>query len=377
MILELGIPPQAVPALPQGRRWALGAIIGSVALFSCLFTASLPAQASLLKPPHGKRFFGVTDTGTIEGFRDFASTVGKHPAVIQTFHPWGNSLGRALPRWRSVHARPMLHISTTEDDGTEVITPRGIAMGRGDGYLIYLNHVFHGQKLRGYIRPLGEPNRCLNAWAGVDCSGNARSSRYSSKWYRQAFRRMYLLLHGGATKSSLNRRLAGLGLPKINGGGKKPLPDRFPSAPLAVVWSTLPAGSPRSKGNWPARYFPGAGYVDWVGTDFYSRYAYWNDLARFYKRFAKHYDKPLALTEFGVWGTDSPAYVKRLFTWTNHRTRARMLVYYQDFGTLNAFRIQNFPLSRSVLARRISSRRFPPLAPHPPEKPVFPGGINR
>ena len=47
--------------------------------------------------------------------------------------------------------------------------------------------------------------------------------------------------------------------------------------------------------------------------------------------------------------------------------RTKMLVYYQDFGDRNPFRIQGFPQSRAVLKRALNSRRFPPLAPNYPK----------
>src|SRR5690606_17156313 len=143
-----------------------------VALFGALLFAaglSVPSGAAVLKPPPGKVFFGVTDTGDAADFREFARQVHKHPAVIQTFHPWDNSWSKSVPRWRSVRARPMLHITTRADDGTELITPRQIARGRGDDYLIRINQTSSKRRLRMYLRPLGEPNRCLNYYSGVDC----------------------------------------------------------------------------------------------------------------------------------------------------------------------------------------------------------------
>ena len=80
----------------------------------------------MLKPPPGKVFFGVTDTGEASDFRDFSRAVGKHPPIIQTFHQWGNSWSKSMPRWRSIKARPMLHMTTRADNGEELITPRQI-----------------------------------------------------------------------------------------------------------------------------------------------------------------------------------------------------------------------------------------------------------
>jgi len=345
------------------------------ALVLCFAAFAEAADAGPLKPPRGKVFFGVTDTGDAEGFRSFAESIGKHPAVIQTYHPWGNSLSQALPRWQSVRARPILHISTADGDGREVVTPRGIALGKGDDYLLRINRNFARRKLRAYIRPLGEPNRCLNPYAAVDCAGNARPSRYLPVWHRKAFRRMYLLLRGGRTRRAVNRELRRLGLPRLRrSGGREP--RYLPRAPVALIWSPLPAGSPTTKLNRPGRFYPGDRYTDWVATDFYSRYPHWKDLKRFYTRYSKRRRKPFALTEWGVWGADDPRFVRRLFRFFDHRPRARMLVYYQDFGSVNEFRIQNYPTSLTILAHRLRSPRFPGLAPNPPTPPIRTGGVG-
>lgn len=326
-----------------------------------------PADAAMLKPPRGKTFFGVTDTGDAGGFRDFARAAGKRPAVIQTFHPWGNSLHKALPRWRSVRARPMLHITTRADNGTELITPRQIAKGYGDAYLVQLNHSLARQRIRLYLRPLGEPNRCLNAYAGVDCAGNVRGGPYAFKWYRRAFRRITVIVKGGARRSKLNRRLKKIGLPKIRRlRGMNRLPKRLRRAKVATVWSPLPAGSPTVRANLPAHYWPGRKWVNWVGTDFYNQYNNWDHLKRFYRKFAQGKGKPMALTEFGLWNIDSAIFMNRIFRFARTRSQVRMMIYYQDFGSSNPFRIQNFPLGRRVLRYKLNSHRFPRFAPHYP-----------
>ena len=368
--------PHGTYARPARGVWAIRLLAGSLALLGVLLApAAAPADWRSFKPPGRSTFFGVTDTGRAAGFRTFANAVGKHPAVIETYHPWGNSLHDSIPRWQEVRARPMLHISTVDGDGNEIITPRGIAKGLGDEYLIRLNRSFARHDFPAYVRPLGEPNRCLNAYAGVSCTGGARGGFYSAGWYRQAFRRMYVILHGGGRRREINGKLHKLGLPGLRrAGGKEP--RRLPTAPVAVVWSPLPDGSPSTAAASPGRYYPGDRYVDWVGTDFYSRYPYWRDLRRFYNRYAKGHGKPFALTEWGVWGSDAPSFVRRIFTFARAHQHTRMLVYYQDFGSRNPFRIQNFPASRQVLAARLASPRYPGLAPRPPEPEPTSGGIG-
>ena len=347
---------------PTRSRLLFAALLGVLFLAGCL---SSKADSAVLKPPGGKMFFGVTDTGDASDFRSFSRSVGKHPPVIQTFHQWGNSWEKSMPRWRSVKARPMLHITTKADNtGAELITPKQIARGRGDDYLVRINTVSARRKLRMYVRPLGEPNRCLNLYAGVDCSGNVRGGSYSFGWYKQAFRRIAIITRGGAKRGRINAQLKRLRMPKVQKvGDAKRLPRRLPRAPISIIWSPLPAGSPTVRANLPRNYWPGKKWVDWVGTDFYNRYNNWKHLGNFYDKWSRGKNKPMALTEFGLWGSDGPGFIKRIFTFAARRSKVRMLVYYQDFGSSNSFRIQNFPKGRRTMAKFLNKRKFPKYAP--------------
>jgi hypothetical protein len=346
-------------------------VLGLIAI--ALVLSAAPARADWLQPPAGQVLFGVSDTGVNAGFREFSELVGKHPPVIETFQTWGSSLSGSIKRWQRAEARPILHISTADpNDGLELIDPRQIANGYGDAYLIGLNYLFWSQGMRAYVRPLGEPNRCLNAYASYDCAGSLRGAQHRPYWYRQAFRRIYILVHGGGKLAKINARLAGAGLPPLREEGA-PLPTGLPKAPVAVIWSPLPAGSPAVPANRPERFFPGRAYTDWVGTDFYSNYPEWKSLTQMYESFR---GRPFVLTEWGVVNHDDPAFVRRLFVWARRHPRTKMLVYYQDFGTENPYRIQNFPASLDVIRRRIASEAFPPYAYEPPRLPI-PTGANR
>ena len=351
-----------------GFRYLTPCLLASIAMIVFLGFA-VRADAARLLPPGNQVFFGVTDTGEADGYRSFATAVGKRPAVIQTFHPWGNSLSKSLPRWRSIRARPMLHITTKADDGTELITPRQIALGIGDDYLVKLNTVLSRRKLRTYIRPMGEPNRCLNPYSGVDCAGNVRGGDYAFRWYRAAFRRIAVIVRGGAKRGWINAWLKRIGLPKVQRRTGAPVPRKLRAAPVSMIWSPLPSGSPTVKANYPASYWPGSKWVDWVATDFYSRYNNWNHLRRFYVKWAKGKRKPMAITEWGLWGEDRPAYVHRMFRFARTRERVRMMVYYQDFGSSNEFRIQNFPRALRALRSRLAGSVFPRYAPRFPRLP--------
>jgi hypothetical protein len=265
----------------------------------------------------------------------------------------------------------MVHISTVDDQtGAEIITPRGIATAASDDYLIRLNSSLATRGILAYIRPLGEMNRCLNAWAAYTCSGRSRGSSYTPYWYKQAFRRIAIIVRGGGTLAEIDARLAAANLPPLNrraGNGIEP--DALQHAPVAMVWSPLPGGSPTTKRNRPGHFWPGSSYVDWVGTDIYSRYPVWKTLTRFYK-VRKYRRKPFALTEWGVSAGDDPKFVKRIFTWVRRHKRTKMFIYYQDFGTSNPYRIQNYPKSRAVIARNLRQHRYPALPPDPPAPPA-------
>jgi hypothetical protein len=344
---------------------------GLVAAGLCLLAFSAPAPAASLQPQGRKIFFGISDTGDPADFGQFSKDLNKHPALIQSFRTWGSDFPESIERWQDARARPVLHVTTADNhDGHELISPRAIAQGFGDDYLIRLNRLFWAKEMRAYIRPLGEPNRCLNVYSSYDCEGRLRDPAHAPRWYRRAFQRIYILLHGGGRRSRIDARLATAGLRPLAGAVRG-----LPRAPVAVLWSTLPAGSPTVPRNRPKYFYPGDAYVDWVGTDFYSDSQDWKALTGLYNRFSS---KPFAIPEWGIsTGSDDPGYVQHLITWAKRHERCKMLVYYQDFGSSSSYRIQNYPASLAVLDKRIHTRRFPAFAPgHPAPPPAPPGGIT-
>jgi hypothetical protein len=111
------------------------------------------------------------------------------------------------------------------------------------------------------------------------------------------------------------------------------------------------------RGNRPKDYWPGRKYVDWVGTDFYSNYPYWRDLNRFVRdRRWRH--KPLALTEWGVTGTDDSRFARRIFSWVKHRPKVRMMVYYRGFGSTDPYYPYSYPRAIRVIRHKLKSSRF-------------------
>lgn len=356
---------------PRDIRFARAALAAVVAVALSAAGAG-SASALTLVPPKGTTYFGISDRGTVAEFDEFAGLVNHHPALLQTFHPYGNSLNEARERWAATKTRPMLAISTIDDQTlTELITPRQIAVGEGDNYLLQLNSFFAKNDIRAYVRPLGEPNRCRNAWTAIDCDGNPRGGDYTQSWYKRAFRRIAVVVRGGGTLEEINARLAEAGVPGLNRQGK-PNPGKLAAAPVAMVWSPLPGGSPVAPGNYPGNYWPGGAYVDWVGTDFYAQYPVWKRLNHFFSQ-KTYANKPFSLTEWSVAGADDARFIRDVIGWARKRPRVRSLIYYRGFGEAgNQYRLGLYPKTTAALKRRLRQKRFLEYVPNPPTPAPIP-----
>lgn len=342
------------------HRRAQAALLAALA---ALLLAAPAARAATYVPPRGQVFEGITDTRIRADFQDFATLVGKpHVPVVQAFHPWGTDPSEALARWQHYRVRGVLSISTAPGYGLAgTISPREIAQGQGDDYLLTLNSEIAASGRVTYLRPLGEPNNGHNAYSALTAYGSSRGADFSQHWYRQAWRRIAIVVRGGGTSALVNAQLAALSLPPLRKIGGHPVPATLAAPQLALIWCPLVYGSPRVGAQSPIKYWPGPEYVDWVGTDTYSKYPAFPYLSRFYKRFA---GKPFALGEWGIWDADSPAFVKRLFRWQRSHPRLRMMIYHMSFGgRSNPLSLFRWP--RAAAATRFQTRgpRFPAYAP--------------
>ena len=71
----------------------------------------------------------------------------------------------------------MLHVSTQDGYGTrELITPRGIARGEGDRYLLSLNRRIAEAGEPVYVRLLAEMNQANNGYSAFDRNGRSRGA---------------------------------------------------------------------------------------------------------------------------------------------------------------------------------------------------------
>ena len=349
--------PGARPSRFARRSLWLALLVTALAL-----VCAAPASAAMsLVPPKPDLLLGASDRGSTEEFNSFAELTGKHPALMETFLGWGNSVNKAFERWRETQTRPVVAIATQNAQTLEeIITPEQIALGQGDDYLLQLNQFFATHNLPAYIRPLGEPNRCLNAWAGVECDGTLKGGEHSAFWYKMAFRRIVAIIRGGLSLEALNAELAEIGLPPL-ARSKGENPEALPVAPVSIIWSPLPAGSPRVKGNFPGNYWPGSKWIDWVGTDFYAKYPVWEDLNRFYE--AKQWkNKPIAITEWAMQENDEPKFVNQLISWIVRHKRVQMLNYYQGFGPGNTYDLALYPGTAAAYRHKIRRANFLPYA---------------
>jgi len=330
----------------------------AVAILALVVVALGPApraSAAAYLPPSGKVWHGVASGDDIA---DFQARTGRRPAVWQHWIQWGERFEYAFDRSAAARTRVMLHLSTAPGQNAPGrISPGEIARGAGDAYLLALNRRLaeHGQPV--YLRLMGEMNNCDLAYASHGCNGRPRGADHSAGRFKQAWRRSVLILRGGP-RSQIDARLRGLGLAPVRTGA-----DELPRPRLAVLWSPMTGGSPMIRALRPQAFWPGARYVDWVSTSFYSRFPNFHFLEPFYRSFAARHHKPFAFGEWAMWGSDDARFAGRLFAWVRAHPRARMMVYNQGRDPSGPFRLRRFPRAQRTIRDALGSSRFADLVP--------------
>jgi hypothetical protein len=335
---------------------------------------------------HGKVLVGVTGGRTAGGY---ARASGKPPAVFQFFVPWGDPFRYAYRRAREAGAALMVHLSTYNGPGTrERITPRDIALGRGDGYLLTLRRDFAAYRRPVYLRLFGEMNNAANPYSAYNHDGSARDSAHARWWFRQAWRRVYLVVKGGRV-ATIDARLRDLGMPRLShlpirrhagfaelaSSGRiarlRPAQVRWlPNPKVAVQWTPMTAGSPDIAANGPDGYWPGGAYVDWVGTDFYSSFPNFPGLDRFYAT-PRYAAKPFVFGEWAMWGHDDASFMQRFFAWVATHPRVRMLAYNQGNHPTSPFRLYRYPKAARTMRAALESSHYTGRPTHRPRQTVF------
>ena len=97
----------------------------------------------------------------------------------------------------------MVHMGTkVKRVQREAISPQAIAQGRGDSYLFAYADAIAAYNARIYVRVLAEMNNPGTLYSPRDRQGRSRGPSHSPAQYVRAFRRVYLILHGGTATSS-------------------------------------------------------------------------------------------------------------------------------------------------------------------------------
>jgi hypothetical protein len=155
----------------------------------------------------------------------------------------------------------------------------------------------------------------------------------------------------GGPLAHIDAVLKRLRLPALHTGSDLPKPR------VSMMWVPMVAAN---CGPSTAAYWPGSAWVDWVGTDFYSKFPNWAGLNAFYSAYG---GKPFAFGEYALWGGDNPGFINELFRWTYTHPRTRMLVYNQGGATNGPFRLKQFPAGASALRHQLASPRILAFAP--------------
>jgi hypothetical protein len=320
-----------------------------LAVLTALLTFALAstASAAALLPPKKKVYTGVTGSKSIATFK---RQVGKRPSVFGFFHKWNGPTGYIYDSVQRSGSRLMLHISTQDGYGTpEAVTPREIANGDGDRYLIRTNKEIAAYGKPTYVRFLAEMNQTNNGYCAYNRDGSSRGPSHSTKAFKAAWRRATLILRGGPV-ATIDAALAKLHVPAL-----KTDATELPQPQVAMAWVPQTEGTPNIRANRARAYWPGGKYVDWVGTDFYSKFPNFTDLETFYADFPH---KPFVFGEWALWGSDDAAFVRRFFAFVDTHKRVRMLLYNQGNLVGGPFRLTRYPDSATAIRAALKKKRF-------------------
>ena len=328
-----------------------------LATLALLILAALPAAAAAepYTAPGNKVLWGGQGGYKPGAIGEFERQSGKHPAVFNYFIDWRgdfNWLALRLDDAARAKSHAMLSVSTEETG----ISLRDLARGAGDGFLVGLNRLVAERDETVYLRPLSEMNNSNNPYSAYLGNGAPRGPAYTTAWFKKAWRRIALVVRGGSL-TTINRKLHRLGLPPVRTGA-----GELQEARIALMWVPLSFGNPEIEKNHPRHFWPGAAYVDWVGTTWYSQYRSSSAFHSFYSNRLWH-SKPFAFAEWGIWGADVPSFVGQFFGFLKSHPRVRMAVYYQSASLKPEFALSNHPASRAALRRAVKWPRLTGVAP--------------
>jgi hypothetical protein len=251
----------------------------------------------------------------------FAFQTGQQSQIGLTFVSFaqGNALSRVAA---AIGPVPMIALNTGSYGAAQTATSRGIALGQNDQFLFQLNAVVaRWPGTRFYVRPFPEMNAHWSGTSAYNRDGTRRDAAHSTKWTREAFARIAVVLRGG-TRDQVSASLAKLGLPGISAD----LPVTTPK--LRMVWNPQGFGAPDVPGNSAQAYYPGDAYVDVVGDDLYDMRGHGATWAAAQKLYEAHPSKPFAFPEFGLWGFDDPQFIRDMAKWVRQHRRVEFISYF-------------------------------------------------
>jgi hypothetical protein len=242
---------------------------------------------------------------------------------------------------------PIISLNTMGRYGGEAITMRDIALGKGDAYLRAISRAIHDWGKPVLVRPMAEMNGYWNYYCAYNSNGTKRGPAHSQKNYRRAFKRIYLILHGG-DRETINRKLAHSNMPGIKTSLRE---NPYPT--LKVVWNPQGFGSPNVPGNRAHVYYPGDAFVDVVGNDLFEGAgmpAQWKANLALFRRYP---NKPYAIPEWGLFGVDHPSFIRRMGSFIRTHPRVEFAVFFAaDRGSVHDLATK--PRSRAAYRRYIT-----------------------
>jgi hypothetical protein len=244
------------------------------------------------------------------------------------------------------------------------ISPTGfssaaIARGSADAKLVEQSKNANNFGGEVWIRPMPEMNGHWSPWCAVTAGGRSRGAAYSARTFVRAFRRISIIMRGGSA-AEINLALGRAGLPPVRAGllGGGADPGIAASGLVKLLWNPQGEGSPNVGGNHPRDYWPGPGYVDYVGDDLYEigGRASWSLMDALYKA----YRKPFVIAEWAPWGYDSPTFVNRMFGWVRGHSRTIGLIYFDKGWSQgkSTFALARKPRSLAAYRRQAQAPLF-------------------
>jgi hypothetical protein len=307
-------------------------------------------------PPPGMPPTGHTRLGV--GSKDpgaFDRLTRHHHDVWLMFDMLGGSwvkwhgVSTQIAKATSSHRIAMITLGVTRVSDRHKFSPGELASGKADSIYLSYSSQANAANVPVWIRPMQEMNGSWMSYCAYNANGTRRGVSYSAGRYKNAFRRIAIIMRGG-TKAEINAGLHAAGLRQL----QSPLATAGipPSGLVAMVWNPQGAGSPNVSGNQPHDYWPGTRYVDYVADDLYSQNfnAYWKGMQPLY-----NYGKPFILAEWAPWGNDDPSFVSKVFNWVSTHPRTAALVYFDYAST---FDLGSKPRSLSAYRTLAARARF-------------------